>query len=87
MTTKTIASPWLTREQDEAIPVVKTEYSDIFRFDVTVDGVLTIALDEALLSELEHVPDAVEVMRHGRAAVALNRHNVGVLKRFLNEIE
>jgi hypothetical protein len=82
-----IISLWPRRFRDQAIEIVHTEYSDVHRIELTSDGVLTISLDEALLEEIEDIPEFIERTRDQRGTIALNAHGIRVLKRFLNEIE
>lgn len=83
MKTATPASPWPVRTH--AVRVIHSEYSDVLRFDVTEDGVLTISVDERLVNELEEVPAFVQALLEQGASISLNAHNQHVLRRLLNE--
>lgn len=86
MTIKTVASPWPARQPQQAIVVTHVEYSDVFRFDITADGVLDISIDEQLVAELDEIPEFVQVLLKQKASISLNEHNQGVLRRLLSEL-
>lgn len=87
MITKTIASHWPAREAHKAVRVTHIEYSDVFRFDYTEDGVLSISIDERLVAELDEIPPFVQALLEQKASVSLNAHNQTVLRRLLSEVK
>lgn len=82
-----IISLWPRRFRNQAVEITHTEYSDTHRFEYTADDILLISLDEELLKELEHVPEFIQRTRHLQGVIPLNKHNIKVLKRMLNELD